>query len=66
MDLSTLLQILAYASAIGGACAVGHYRLKNVERIAKKAHQRLDLLDNGRWVQTGVMAASSSKEGGDG
>jgi hypothetical protein len=56
MELSTALQVLATVFAIGGTCALTLYRLRNVERIARKAHKRIDELQGGRkWIDTGVI-----------
>jgi hypothetical protein len=61
MTLSTLLELLAGAFTIGGLCTLTLYKVKNLERLVKKAHQRLDLLDDRRWVKTDVLESSASE-----
>jgi len=53
MELSTILELLAGAFAVGGACAVTLYRVRNLERLVKKAHLRIDKVTGSNWVHTG-------------
>jgi len=55
VTLGELAALIAGAFSVGGVCALTLYRLKTVERIARKAHQRLDALDDRRWVSTDVI-----------
>lgn len=49
-----VLELLGIAFSVGGVCAVTLYRLRRVERIAKKAHLRLDRLTGEDWITTGA------------
>lgn len=53
MDPAFVLQLLGVAFIAGSLIGVMELRVRRAERIAKKAHLRIDQLTGDNWVSTG-------------
>jgi hypothetical protein len=61
-----LLELLAGAFVVGGACTLTLYRVHRLERLVRKAHFRIDRVTGSDWVRTGQWKsrADLEEEGG--